>query len=68
MNKIGGQQPGGLSAQEGLPPGVCSAGCRAEAGGGQDPPDGPGAHAVSESGEFALDSAVTPGRIFLGQA
>jgi hypothetical protein len=67
VNKVGGQQPGGLSAQEGPPPGVCSAWCRAEPSGGQDPSDGAGTHALPESGEFALDPAVAPGGIFVGQ-
>ena len=66
--KVGGQKPGGLSAQEGSPPGVCSAWCRAEPGSGQDPSDGAGAQAVAESGKFTLDSAVAPGRVFVGQA
>ena len=66
--EVGGQQSGGLSAQEGPPSGVCSAWCRAEPGGGQDPADRARAHAVSEPGEFALDAAVSPGRILLGQA
>jgi hypothetical protein len=66
--EVGGQQPGGLSAQEGSPSGVCSAWCWAEPGSGQDPSDGVGTHAVPESGEFALDSAVAPGGVFVGQA
>ncbi len=66
--EVGGQQPGGLSAQEGPPPGVCSAWCRTELSGGQDPSDGAGAHAVAKSGEFTLDPAVAPGRVFVGQA
>jgi hypothetical protein len=64
--KVGGQQPGGLRAQEGPPPGVCSAWCWTESGSGQDPPDGAGAHAVPESGKFTLDPAVTPERVFAG--
>jgi hypothetical protein len=39
VNKIGGQQPGGLGMQEAAPSGVCSAWCRSEVGGGQDPVD-----------------------------
>ena len=35
---------------------------------GQDPSNGAGAHVVSESGEFAVDPAVAPGGVFLGQA
>ena len=66
--KVGGQKPGGLSAQECSPPGVCSAWCRAEPSSGQDPSDGAGAQAVSESGKFALDPAMAPRRVFLGQA
>jgi hypothetical protein len=66
--EVSGQQPGGLSAQEGPPPGVCSAWCRAEPGSGQDRSNGAGAHAVPESGKFTLDPAVAPGGIFLGQA
>jgi hypothetical protein len=40
--EVGGQQPSGLGAQEGPPPGVCSAWRRPEAGSGQDPADGAG--------------------------
>jgi hypothetical protein len=39
--EVGGQQPGGLSAEEGSPAGVYSAWCGAEAGGGQDPAEVP---------------------------
>jgi hypothetical protein len=53
-----GQQTRGLSPKEGPPPSVCSTGCRAESGGGQDPPDRASAFAVAEPGEFSLDSAM----------
>ena len=68
VKKSVASKPGGLSAQEGPPAGVCSAWCGAEAGGGQDPADRARAQAVSEPGEFALDAAVAPGGILLGQA
>ncbi len=41
--EVGGQQSGGLSAQERSPGGLCSTWCRPEVGGGQDPADGAGA-------------------------
>jgi hypothetical protein len=66
--EVGGQQPGGLSAEEGSPAGVCSAWCGAEAGGGQDPADGACAEAVPETEQFALDATVAPGGILLRQA
>ena len=65
--EIGGQQTCGLRAEEGPPSGVCSAGCRAEPSGGQDPADGAGAYAVAESGELSLETAVAPGGILLCQ-
>jgi hypothetical protein len=55
--EVSGQQPSGLSAQEGPPPGVATPWCWAESGGGQDPPDGACAYAVPESDEFSLDPA-----------
>jgi hypothetical protein len=65
--EIGGQQARGLSPKEGPPPCVCSTtGCRAESGGGQDPPDRASAYAVAEPGEFSLDSAMAPGGVLLG--
>ena len=65
--EVGGQQTRRLSAQESSPPSVGSARCWAESGGGQDPADGAGAHAVPEPGQFALDSAMSPGGILLCQ-
>ena len=61
VNRSVASSPESLRAQEGPPPGVGPAGCRTEPSGGQDPPDGAGAYAVAESGEFALDPAVAPG-------
>jgi hypothetical protein len=68
VNKVGGQQSGGLSAQEGPPSGVGPAWCWAESSGGQDPADRAGAYAVSEAEEFSLDPAVAPGGVLLRQA
>jgi hypothetical protein len=68
VNKVGGQQPGGLCMQEGPPPGVCSAWGGAEAGGGENPADRTRAQVVSEPDEFAVDAGVDPGRILLRQA
>jgi hypothetical protein len=48
VTKIGGQQPGGLGAQDAPPPGVRSAWWRPEAGSGQDPAEGACTEAVSE--------------------
>jgi hypothetical protein len=56
--EIGGQQPCGLSTEEGSPSGVCSAWCRVEAGGSQDPADRARAQAMSQPEQFALDTAV----------
>jgi hypothetical protein len=67
VKKVGGQQSGGLGAQEGPPAAICSPWCGAEVGGGQDSPDGARAQAVSQPDEFALDAPVTPGWILLGQ-
>jgi hypothetical protein len=66
--EVGGQQPGGLSAEEGSPPGVCPAGCWTQPGSSENPADSAGAHAVPESGEFAVDAAVAPGGVLLCQA
>jgi hypothetical protein len=66
--EIGGQQAGGLSAQEAPPAGVRTTRCGAYAGGGEDPADRARAQTVSEPGEFTLDSPVTPGRILVCQA
>jgi hypothetical protein len=65
--EVGGQQPGGLSAQEGSPPGVGSAWCRTEAGGGQNPADRACTQAVPEPGQFALEAAIASGGILLCQ-
>jgi hypothetical protein len=56
--EVGGQQSGGLSAQEAPPSGVRPAWCWAESSGGQVPADRAGAYAVSEAEEFPLDPAV----------
>jgi hypothetical protein len=46
---IGGQQTRGRSPKEGPPPVcLCSTGCQAESGGGQDLPDRASAYAVAE--------------------
>jgi hypothetical protein len=66
--QVGGQQSGGLSAQQGPPSGVGPAWCWAEPSGDQDPADRAGAYAVSEAEEFSLDPAVAPGRILPCQA
>ena len=68
VNKVGGQQPGGLGMQEAPPPGVCSAWGGAQAGGGENPADRTRAQVVSEPNEFAVDAAVAPGRILLRQS
>lgn len=39
VNKVGGQQTRGRGPKGSPPPSVCSTGCRAESGGGQDLPD-----------------------------
>jgi hypothetical protein len=66
--EVGGEQARCLSTQEGLPSGVCSAWWGPEAGSGQDAADRARAQAMSKPDQFALDAAVTPGRILLRQA
>jgi hypothetical protein len=66
--KVGGQQPGGLGAQEGPPPGVATPWRRAQPRGGQNPSDRARAHAVPQSGQFSLEASISPRRIFLCQA
>jgi hypothetical protein len=66
--EVGGQQSGGLSAQEGPPSGVRPAWCWSESSGGQDPPNRAGTYAMPETDEFALDPAVAPGRVLPCQA
>jgi hypothetical protein len=66
--EVGGQQPRGLSTQEGPPPGVATPWRRAQPSGGQDSPDRAHANAVPETCQFSLDAAVSPGRILLSQA
>ena len=61
--KVGGQQPSGLSAQEGPPPGAVTPWRRAQPRGGQSSPDRARAHAVPKSGQFSLEASVSPGRI-----
>jgi hypothetical protein len=68
VTKVGGQQPGGLSAQEGPPPGVATPWRWPEPRGGQNPADRAGADAVPESGQFSLEASVAPGGILLCQA
>jgi hypothetical protein len=63
VEEVGGQQPGCLGSQECAPLGVYPARRRAQACRGQDAADGAGADVVSESGEFALDAAVSPARV-----
>jgi hypothetical protein len=57
--EVGGEQPGGLSAQEGPSPGVGTPWRRAQPCGGQNPPDRAHAHAVSEPGQFSLETSVS---------
>ena len=66
--QVGGQQSGGLSAQEGPPSGVGPAWCWAESSGGQDPANRAGVYAMPETEEFALDPAVAPGGVLPCQA
>jgi hypothetical protein len=66
--QVGGQQSGGLSAQEAPPSGVGPAWCWAESSGGQDPANRAGVYAMPETEEFALDPAVAPGGVLPCQA
>jgi hypothetical protein len=59
--------PAAVGSEEGAPVGVGPAGRWAQVCGGQDPADGAGADVVSESGELALDAAVSPARVLPGQ-
>jgi hypothetical protein len=68
VSKIGGQQPGGLSAQEGPPPCVAPPWRRAQPCGGQNPPNRTRANVVPEPDQFSLKAPVAPGRILVCQA
>jgi hypothetical protein len=63
VEEVGGQQSGRLGSQEGAPVGVAPGRRRVQACGGQDPADGAGADAVSESGELSVVAAVSPARV-----
>ena len=67
VDEVRGQQPGCLGSQKGAPMGVYPARRWAQVCGGQDPADGAGADVASESGELALDAAVSPARVLPGQ-
>jgi hypothetical protein len=68
MEEVGGQQPGRMCFEEGAPLGVCPARHGPQACGGQDPADRAGADVVSETGELALDAAVSPAQVLARQA
>jgi hypothetical protein len=57
-----------LRAQELAPRRSGSTRCRIDPSSVEDRPDGGGADVVAESGEFAVDAAIPPRRIFGGQA
>jgi len=67
VDEIDSDDPLGLVEQELSPGGAGSARCWVDAGGVQDVPDGGGADAVAEPGQFAVDSSVAPPWILLGQ-
>jgi hypothetical protein len=64
VEEIGGQQASRLGAKEGTPVGVRSSGCGADAGGCEDAADGARTDVVAKPGEFALDAAMSPARVF----
>jgi hypothetical protein len=68
VEEVGGQQPGGLGSEERAPMGVGSPRRGPQACRSEDAADGAGADVVSESGELALDAAVSPARVFLCKA
>ena len=63
VEEVRGQQSGCLGSEKGAPVGVYPARRRAQMSGGQDAADGAGSDVVSESGELALDAAVSPARV-----
>jgi hypothetical protein len=67
VEEVAGQQPSRLGSEEGAPVGVYPARRRPQVRGGQDAADGAGSDGVSEAGELALDAAVSPARVLLGQ-
>ena len=68
MQEIYCKNPGGLSREE-LPPGRASAARRRiDARGMQDLPDGGRRDAHAELGQLAVDPAISPQRVLLGQA
>jgi hypothetical protein len=58
----------GLGCEELRPGGAGALWCGVDSGGVEDLPHGGGADPVAKTGELAVDSAVSPGRIFGGQA
>jgi hypothetical protein len=67
VEEINGDEGVGLEGQELSPGWAAAAGCWVDAGPLEDVPDGGGADAVAEPGQFAVDSPVAPSRVFLGQ-
>ena len=65
--KVGGQERGGVGAQEDAP-GFVMPGWRRDAVGAQDLADGGGGHPVAEPAQLALDPDYTPPGVFPGQA
>jgi hypothetical protein len=66
--EITGDYAAGLRGEELLPGRPGSARCRIDAGGGEDLPDRGGRDPVPESGQLALDAAMPPARVCLGEA
>jgi hypothetical protein len=67
VEQVAGQDRLGLCAEELRPGRSGPSRCGIEPGGAKDLPDGRGADPVAESGEFAVDAAIPPGRVLGGQ-
>ena len=65
VEEIAGQQPVGLSSEKCPPGGIGAMGCGADAVAAQVAAEGGLADPVAESGEFAVDPAVSPSWVFL---
>ena len=67
LDEVAGQERVSLGAQEGGPTGGAPIGCGIDALGLEDLPHGRGGNLETQSGEFAVDAAIAPGRVLLSQ-
>jgi hypothetical protein len=68
FEEVAGQQDLGWGAEELCPGAGGALGCGVDVCVGEDLPDGGGGDLDAEDEEFAVDAAVAPARVFLGQA